>query len=60
MRKIIFIHHIMRTHQYRDVICNTCECQHLSAEDIFERVRENNPGIGKATVYRNIEAMAAG
>lgn len=48
----------MRKHQYRDIICNTCECRHLSAEDIYEEVRVREPKIGRATVYRNIEAMA--
>ena len=48
----------MRTHQYRDIICNTCECRHLSADDIFDEIREKEPKIGRATVYRNIEAMA--
>jgi Fe2+ or Zn2+ uptake regulation protein len=48
----------MRTHQYRDIICNTCECRHLSADDIFDEIRKQEPKIGRATVYRNIEAMA--
>ena len=48
----------MRKHQYRDIICNTCECRHLSADDIYEEVRTHEPQIGRATVYRNIEAMA--
>lgn len=48
----------MRKHQYRDIICNTCECRHLSADDIYEEVRKMEPQIGRATVYRNIEAMA--
>lgn len=48
----------MRKHQYRDIICTTCECRHLSAEDIYDEVRIKNPKIGRATVYRNIEAMA--
>ncbi len=48
----------MRTHQYRDIICNTCECKHLSADDIYEMVKKKTPKIGRATVYRNIEAMA--
>lgn len=48
----------MRTHQYRDIICNTCECRHLSADDIFEEVKRIEPKIGRATVYRNIENMA--
>ncbi len=48
----------MRKHQYRDIICNTCECRHLSADDIYEEIRLKEPKIGRATVYRNIEAMA--
>ena len=48
----------MRTHQYRDIICTTCTCRHLSADDIFDEVRVKEPKIGRATVYRNIEAMA--
>ncbi len=48
----------MRKHQYREIICNTCECRHLSADDIYEEVRRKSPEIGRATVYRNIEAMA--
>ncbi len=48
----------MRKHQYRDIICTTCACCHLSADDIYERIRAHEPKIGRATVYRNIEAMA--
>lgn len=48
----------MRTHQYRDIICDTCTCRHLSADDIFEEVRKQEPKIWRATVYRNIECMA--
>ena len=48
----------MRTHQYRDIICDTCNCRHLSADDIFDEIRLREPKIGRATVYRNIEAMA--
>ncbi len=48
----------MRKHQYREIICDTCECRHLSADDIYEKVRVQEPKIGRATVYRNIEAMA--
>ena len=47
----------MRTHQYRDIICDTCTCR-LSADDIFDEIRIKEPKIGRATVYRNIECMA--
>ncbi|MBM7556137.1 Fur family transcriptional regulator [Halanaerobacter jeridensis] len=29
--------------------------EHLSAEDIYEILKEDNPGIGLATVYRTLE-----
>lgn len=48
----------MRTHQYRDIICTSCCCRHMSAEDIYEEIKKGSPKIGRATVYRNIEAMA--
>ena len=48
----------MRTHQYREIICDTCTCRHLSADDIFDEVKKIEPKIGRATVYRNIESMA--
>lgn len=48
----------MRTHQYRNIICDTCTCRHLSADDIFAEIKKQEPKIGRATVYRNIEAMA--
>ncbi len=48
----------MRTHQYRDIICDTCCCRHLSADDIFDEIRIRESKIGRATVYRNIESMA--
>lgn len=57
-RKILIIWTDMRTHKYRDVICDTCHCRHLSAEDIFLELKKKEPNIGRATVYRNIEAMA--
>lgn len=47
----------MRTHQYRDIIAELCDCKHLSASTIFECVQKHHPKIGRATVYRNIEEM---
>lgn len=48
----------MRTHQYRNIICDSCTCRHMSADDIFDEVKKASPKIGRATIYRNIEAMA--
>lgn len=33
---------------------------HLSADEIFLHVRDNMPGIGLATVYRNLELLRSG
>jgi len=30
---------------------------HLAAEEVFMRIKRNNPGIGLATVYRNLEFL---
>jgi len=34
------------------------EADHLGAEEVFMRVKENNPEIGMATVYRTLELLA--
>ena len=32
--------------------------QHLSAEELYARVKKTNPGIGYATVYRTLKLLA--
>lgn len=32
--------------------------QHLSAEELYARVKKNHPGIGYATVYRTLKLLA--
>lgn len=32
--------------------------QHLSAEELYVRVKKNHPGIGYATVYRTLKLLA--
>jgi Fur family ferric uptake transcriptional regulator len=43
----------------RDLILNTFLRQegHLSADDLCDRVRREDPGIGRATVYRTLQWM---
>lgn len=48
----------MRTHQYREVILSACTCCHLSAEEIFEKIRQSHPRVGRATIYRNIDQLS--
>lgn len=45
----------------RETILNVLanEDEHLSAEDIYDRVRKDNPNIGLATVYRTLEMLSA-
>jgi Fur family peroxide stress response transcriptional regulator len=31
---------------------------HPSADDVYERLRNDNPSISRATVYRNLELLA--
>lgn len=48
----------MRRPKYYTNILDTCLHQHLSAEEIYTRVKTIEPTIGRATVYRNIEDMS--
>ena len=34
-----------------------CPQQHLTAEEIYERVKAANPDIGLATVYRTVQLL---
>ncbi len=55
-KKISIMWH-MRTHQYREKILEVCHCCHLSADEIFEMIKKTHQSIGRATIYRNIDAM---
>lgn len=48
----------MRTFKYRDTITNICDCTHMSAEEIFATIKKIHPDVGRATIYRNIDAMS--
>lgn len=48
----------MRTHQYREIISETCHHKHLSADEIFEIIKKTHPKIWRATIYRNLEQMS--
>lgn len=48
----------MRKHQYRQVICEVCDCHHRTAEDVFLAVQKKYPQVGKATIYRNLESLS--
>lgn len=55
-----FSRHYKLTKQ-REIIFNTLKDaadHHLSAEDIYEIVRRDNPDIGLATIYRTLELLS--
>lgn len=48
----------MKRPLYHRAIIETCSMRHLTAEEIFERVRESFPSVGSSTIYRNVEELA--
>ncbi|RPH39624.1 MAG: transcriptional repressor, partial [Desulfobulbaceae bacterium] len=47
------------THQREILLEELKKCgQHLSADELYERVRKTIPRISLATVYRNLEILA--
>jgi len=51
----------MKSTMQRDKICNIFveAKRHLSAEELYIRVKRSHPGIGYATVYRTLKLLAA-
>ncbi|MDD3145182.1 MAG: transcriptional repressor [Candidatus Gracilibacteria bacterium] len=47
----------MKTHYYRDDIMKICDKNHLTVEEIFEKLSKIYDDAGKSTVYRNVEEM---
>lgn len=45
-------------HKYQEEILNLCHRKHLTADDILEKMKKNNPEIGQATVYRTIKVLS--
>ncbi|HRI35721.1 MAG TPA: transcriptional repressor [bacterium] len=48
----------MKRPVYREAILEACTLHHLTAEEIFERVRADFPRVGFSTIYRNVEELA--
>lgn len=50
----------LKSTSQRDTILRTFvdAGQHLSAEELYARVKKNHPGIGYATVYRTLKLLA--
>ncbi len=52
--------HGLRSTSQRDAILNAFieAGRHLSAEELYARVRKSHPGIGYATIYRTLKLLA--
>jgi len=50
----------LKSTSQRDTILNVFVAagQHLSAEELYARVKKSHPGIGYATVYRTLKLLA--
>ncbi|MCH2188685.1 transcriptional repressor [Candidatus Gracilibacteria bacterium] len=47
----------MKLAYYNDLIVDLCDNNHLSVDDIFERIAEKYPSVGRSSVYRNVELL---
>jgi Fe2+ or Zn2+ uptake regulation protein len=47
----------MKTHAYLLNIKEICRNNHLTVDDIFEKLKKSHPKVGRSTVYRNVEEM---
>lgn len=45
------------TNQRRIIVRELEEGRHLSAEDLYERVKETHPEVGLSTVYRTLDLL---
>lgn len=50
----------MKTHFYHASILEACTHNHLTVDEIFERVKKSHPNAGYSTIYRNVEELALG
>lgn len=48
----------MKVHMYKKEIINICLYNHLTVDEIFEKIKVLYPKIGRSTVYRNVEEMS--
>ncbi|MDD4151739.1 MAG: transcriptional repressor [Candidatus Gracilibacteria bacterium] len=48
----------MKTHAYLSVIKEVCCDNHCNVDQIYEKIKETCPKVGRSTVYRNVEEMS--
>jgi len=47
----------MKTHAYLPVIIEICTENHCNVDQIYDKLKETHPKVGRSTVYRNVEEM---
>ncbi|MDP2091056.1 MAG: transcriptional repressor [Candidatus Gracilibacteria bacterium] len=47
----------MKIHYYTEEIIKICDCQHLTVEDIYDKISKKYPEAGKSSIYRNVEEL---
>jgi Fe2+ or Zn2+ uptake regulation protein len=47
----------MKRHYYHEEILKICDNKHLTAEEIFEKLKKKYHQVGISTVYRNVEEL---
>lgn len=47
----------MKKHYYYNDILEICTNRHLTADEIYEKLKKRYPQVGLSTVYRNVEEL---
>ena len=48
---------MVKTHMYKIDIIKTCMNKHLTADQVFEKMKKKHPKIWLSTIYRNLREM---
>jgi Fe2+ or Zn2+ uptake regulation protein len=47
----------MKIHYYTEDILKICENNHLTVDDIYEKISSKYKDAGKSSIYRNVEEL---
>jgi Fe2+ or Zn2+ uptake regulation protein len=47
----------VKTHYYTQDIVDICDCNHLTVENIYNKISNKYPDAGKSSIYRNVEEL---
>lgn len=47
----------MKTHAYLPIIREICTDTHCNVDQIYDKLKDAHPKVGRSTVYRNVEEM---